>query len=176
MQHSRDMHITNNKLPHFTAQAVIFLFSHSREPTDRTMAQEWGHPRLTGSPTRGRFSPESSAQHKIPEAGFRLLCCSELLGLVCHCGWQAEGLLREKRGENWSLLPSSACMHAKLLQSCVTLCDSMNCSLPGSSVHGILQARLLEWVAMPSFRGSSGPRDSARVSYVSCIDRWILYC
>ena len=42
------------------------------------------------------------------------------------------------------------CVHAKSLQLCLTLCDPMNCSLPGSSVHGILQARKLEWVAMPS--------------------------
>ena len=42
------------------------------------------------------------------------------------------------------------CVHAKLLQSCLTLCDPMNCSLPGSSVYGILQARILEWVAMPT--------------------------
>ena len=41
-------------------------------------------------------------------------------------------------------------VHAKLLQLCLTLCDPMDCSLPGSSVHGILQARILEWVAMPS--------------------------
>ena len=39
--------------------------------------------------------------------------------------------------------------YAKLLQSCPTLCDPMDCSPPGSSVHGILQARILEWVAMP---------------------------
>ena len=44
---------------------------------------------------------------------------------------------------------------AKLLHSCLTLCYSMDCSLPGSSVHGILQAKILEWVAMPSSRGSS---------------------
>ena len=44
---------------------------------------------------------------------------------------------------------------AQLLQSCPTLCDPVDCSLPGSSVHGILQARRLEWVAMPSSRGSS---------------------
>ena len=43
-----------------------------------------------------------------------------------------------------------ACVHAKSLPSCLTLCDTMVCSLPGSSVHGILQARILEWVAMPS--------------------------
>ena len=39
-------------------------------------------------------------------------------------------------------------------QSCLTPCDPMHCSSPGSSVHGILQARILEWVAMPSSRGS----------------------
>ena len=44
--------------------------------------------------------------------------------------------------------------------SCPTLCNPMNCSTPGSSVHGILQARILQWVAMPSSRGSSQPRDS----------------
>ena len=46
-------------------------------------------------------------------------------------------------------------MRAKLLQVCLTLCDSMDRSPPGSSVHGILPARILEWVAMPSSRGSS---------------------
>ena len=46
-----------------------------------------------------------------------------------------------------------------LTQSLATLCDSMDCSLPGSSVHGILQARILEWVAIPFSRGSSQPRD-----------------
>ena len=50
-------------------------------------------------------------------------------------------------------------MCAKLLQWCPTLCDPMDCSLPGSSVHGILQARILEWVAMLSSRASSQPRD-----------------
>jgi len=56
------------------------------------------------------------------------------------------------------------CVRAKLLQSCLTLCDPMDYSLPGSSVHGILQARILEWVAMPCSRGSSQPRDGTCVS------------
>ena len=47
---------------------------------------------------------------------------------------------------------------AQLLQSCPTLYNSMDCSPPGSSVHGILQAQILEWVAIPFFRGSSQPR------------------
>ena len=46
-------------------------------------------------------------------------------------------------------------MHTKSLQSCLTLCDPMDCSSPGSSVHGILQTRILEWVPIPSSRGSS---------------------
>ena len=62
-----------------------------------------------------------------------------------------------------------ACVHAKSLQSCPTLCDPVACSPPGSSVHGILQARILEWVVMPSSRGSSWPRDGTRVSCSSCI-------
>ena len=45
------------------------------------------------------------------------------------------------------------CVYAKSLQLCLTLCDSMDYSPPGSTVRGILQARILEWVAMPSFRG-----------------------
>ena len=64
---------------------------------------------------------------------------------------------------------------AKSLQLCLTLSDPVDCSPPGSSVHGILQARILEWVAMPAFRASSQPRDQTRVSYVSCISRQILY-
>ena len=56
---------------------------------------------------------------------------------------------------------------------CLTLCDPMDCSPPGSSVPGILQARMLEWVAMASSRGSSWPRDPIRVSYI-CSQ--ILYC
>ena len=59
-----------------------------------------------------------------------------------------------------------ACMGAKLLQSCLTLCDTMDCSPPGSSIHEISQARTLEWVAIPFSRGSSRPRDG---TYVSCI-------
>ena len=49
------------------------------------------------------------------------------------------------------------------------------CRPPGSSVHGILQARILEWVAMPSSRGSSWPRDQTSASYISCIGRRVLY-
>ena len=55
-------------------------------------------------------------------------------------------------------------MCAKSLQSCLTLCDPTDYSPPCSSVHGILQARILEWVTMPSARGSFQPRDQTHIS------------
>ena len=66
-------------------------------------------------------------------------------------------------------LPVLCC--AKLLQSYLILCDPMDCSSPGFSVHEILQARILEWVALSSSRGSSVPG----VEPLSCISRWVLY-
>ena len=55
-------------------------------------------------------------------------------------------------------------------QLCLIICNPMDCSPPGSSVHGILQAGILEWVAISFSRGSSRPRDSA---CISCTGRWI---
>ena len=60
-------------------------------------------------------------------------------------------------------------------QSCLTLCDPMKCKLPGSSVHEILQARILEWVSMLFSRGSSGPRGHAHTSCVFGIGTQALY-
>ena len=57
------------------------------------------------------------------------------------------------------------CVHDKLLQSCLTQCNSKDCSLPGPSRHGMLQARIMKWVAMSSSRGSSWPRDGTHISY-----------
>ena len=59
------------------------------------------------------------------------------------------------------------CGRAKSLHLYPSLCDPMDCSLPGFSVHGILQARLLEWVAISFFRGFSRPRDRTCVSHIS---------
>ena len=60
---------------------------------------------------------------------------------------------------------------AKSLQSCLTLWDPLDCSLQGSSVHGILQTRILEWVVMPSYRRSSQPRAQTHISFLSCTGR-----
>ena len=55
---------------------------------------------------------------------------------------------------------------SEVAQSCPTLCDPVDCSPPGSSIHEILQARILEWVAISFSRGSSGPRDWTQVSRI----------
>ena len=84
---------------------------------------------------------------------------------------------------DWAFIPlhpliacrPPTCMCAKSLQSCLTLCDPMDHNPPGSPVHGILQARLLEWVAKPSSRGSSWLRDPTCISYISCIGKGVVY-
>ena len=69
----------------------------------------------------------------------------------------------------------SVCMCAQSLQLCPTLCDTTDGSPQGSSVHWIFQARILEWVATPSSRGSSQPRDQTCISCVPSIGRQILH-
>ena len=91
--------------------------------------------------------------------------CVSCIGkqILYHCTiWEVLSLLHE-------------CVCAKSLQSHLTLCDLMGHSTPGSSVQRILQARILEWVFMPSSRGSFRLRDLTHVSYVSCIGRQVLY-
>ena len=79
--------------------------------------------------------------------------------------WKPSGLMRF-----WFIaLSKFQTVCTKSLQSCLTDCDPMDCSPPGSSVHGILQARKLEWVAKPSSRGDSQPRDG---THISCLLHW----
>ena len=66
-------------------------------------------------------------------------------------------------------------IRANLLQSCLTLYNTMECGPPSSSVNGIYHTRILEWVAVSFFRGSSQPRDRTGISYVSCKSRQVLH-
>ena len=99
---------------------------------------------------------------------------SGLLYMLFHRYWKAS------QSESTNLYSYQQCfyflsfsvVHAKSFQLCLTLCNPVDCSPPGSSVHGILQARILEWGAMPDSRGFSRPRNQTSIS---CICRWILY-
>ena len=74
--------------------------------------------------------------------------------------------------KNWNLY-SHSCV-CSISQSCRTLCERVDYSLLGSSVHGTFQARVLEWVTMSFSRGSSWPKDRTCISCISCTARWIL--
>ena len=67
----------------------------------------------------------------------------------------------------WMKLGPIIQSESEVAQSCLTLCDPVECSPSGSSVHGILQARILEWVAISYSRGSSHPRDRTQVSRIA---------
>ena len=84
-------------------------------------------------------------------------------------------LKRSNDSDFYNITSQHPVMWAKSFQSRLTLCNPMEHSPPGSSIQEILQARLLEWVAISSSRASSWPRDWTHVSYVSCIGKWVLY-
>ena len=93
--------------------------------------------------------------------------------------WHKEDLFPQC--QSWGPKCSDGCVNYPkgrnpftLVQSCLTLCHPMDCCLPGSSIHGIFQARLLKCVAVSYTRGSSQPRDQIHVSYFSCIGRQVL--
>ena len=79
-------------------------------------------------------------------------------------GQEEKGATEDKMVE-WHHWLNGHVSVSEVTQSCLTLCNPMDWSLPGSSVHGVLQARILEWVAIFFSRGTSGPRDRTRVSH-----------
>ena len=102
--------------------------------------------------------------------------------LIKSISWNCHVLVEQKQQETGriqlfhdedSVYPSSLkwseVKWSEVVQLCLTLCDPMDCSLQGSSVHGIFQARVLEWIAISFSRGSSRPRDRSRVSRI--VDR-----
>ena len=112
---------------------------------------------------------------------------AQLLATPWTTAYQAPPSIGFSRQEYWSGVPLPSLQEyeiAVFLSMCtrvlshfsrVRLCDPVACSPPGFSVHGILKARILEWVAMPSSRGSSQPRDGNHISHVSCTGRWFLF-
>ena len=82
---------------------------------------------------------------------------------LLHCRWILYQLSYQGSPDNVITLERKS----EVAQSCLTLCDPMDCSLPGSSVCGIFQAIVLEWIAISFSRGSSRPRDQTRVSCIA---------
>ena len=80
--------------------------------------------------------------------------------------WQNSMYIHGKNSHR-SLFRGNVCVYALVTQSCSTLCDPMDCRPPSFSVHGILQARILEWIAIPFFRGSSQPKDWTQISCIA---------
>ena len=117
--------------------------------------------------------PEIEASNKQ-----QTLLLAEIQARSTACSTQvlsALGVGGDSASLNWSdpsiYLRGVQCCYCLVTKSCPALCDPMDCSLPGSSVYGISQAIILDWVAISFSRGSSPPRDRARMS---CIDRWVL--
>ena len=111
--------------------------------------------------SRGSSQPGDQTQVSCIAGGFFTDCTTRVCALNMCETYRLRRLCRaytEKPKFSLQCFPLFTAA-AKSLQSCPTLCDSMDCSLPGSSVHGISQPRILEWVVMPSSRGSCRPRD-----------------
>ena len=128
------------------------------------------------------ISPFAFMAMKVTDVSF-VTSCMTLLIISCKIfKWDKPGSLRfvsyleelkereRQTGKRWPFLYGigpERMKRSEVAQSCPTLCDPMYCSPPGSSVHGILQARILEWVAISSSRGSSWPRDWTQVSCIA---------
>ena len=108
--------------------------------------------------------------HTVEARQYRNVCLHYIYNIPLHLKKQ-----RMEESVEYDPLPFFK-RRIELSLSVVFLCDPMDCSPLGSSVHGIFQARILEWVAISYSRGSSQARDLTCISCTSCIGRWILYC
>ena len=102
----------------------------------------------------------SKKQESSRKTSISVYCHPAYLTYMQSTSWETLGWRKHKL--EWRLLEVKW-SEVKWSQSCPTLCDPMDCSLPGSSVHGILQARILEWASIPFSRGSSQPRARTQV-------------
>ena len=140
---------------------------------------EWNYPKL-GNKVRVSHESSASLGHSVfPSGKWGLWCEAYILQLMWRLdnSWKSLKIQVAHKNSISKLVICGmgvhacvhACVHAKSLQSCLPLWDSVDCSLPHSSVLGVLQAEVLEWIAMPSSRGPSLPRDQTHVPYISYI-------
>ena len=90
----------------------------------------------------------------------------ERLQSTCHARSPKGGALKLAVDHSQEMTAEAGSFGSVIAQSCLTV-TPMDCSLSGFSIHGILQARILEWVLLPFFRGSSQPRDRTQISHIA---------
>ena len=126
-------------------------------------------------PYKAMKRPQPCGRRHCPQAKKGVLTRNHIEWHL-NLGLQASRTVRNKCPFLKPLSPGYLlCVHVCILsQSCPTLCHPMDCSPPGSSVHGIFQAIVLEWIAISFSRGSSQPRDWTRVSCIvdRCFTIW----
>ena len=135
------------------AQSVMF---DSLRPLDSLVAQTVKHLPAMRETCIAGFNPQV---RKIP----------------CRRKWQPTPVLLREKFHGWRSLVGYSPWDLKESNTTEQLHCSLDCSPPGSSVHGIYQPRILEWVAISSSRGFSWPRVGICISFISCIGRQILY-
>ena len=127
----------------------------------------------------GKQGKEIRNSHLIPRLCFHQVCVVNELDLtlivsdtfpprvLANMKLSTHQKLRSRATEKLHYYSKRKLLKVLVAQSCVTLCYPVSCSLPGSSVHWVLQARILEWVAIPISRKSSRPRDQTQVSPIA---------
>ena len=107
---------------------------------------------------------KASGGDGIPVELFQILRDNavKMLHSICRQIWKTQKWPQDWKSSVFILIPKK---WSEVTQSCPTICNPMDCKLQGSSLHGILQARILEWVAISFSRGSSLPRDRTHISF-----------
>ena len=137
------------------------------DPLEKEMAMHssilaWKIP-WTEEPDRLQSMGSQSVRHDwVTSLSFTFYVSSITLGEGNCNPFQCSCLENPMDGETWR----ATVQFSSVTQSCLALSDPMDCSLPGSSVHGIFQARVLEWVAIFFSRGTSWPRDRTPISHI----------
>ena len=138
--------------------------------------QDWSPLGWTGWTSLQSKGLKNLLQHHSSKASI-LRCSAFFIVLLSHPYMTTRKTIDLRRflNQNQIMTIKSKYSECPVAKSCPALWDPMECNPPGSSVHGILQARILEWVAMLAYRSSSRPRDWTCISFISRIGRRVPY-
>ena len=171
---SRELDVVNNEGLWQGGEGKSYRGADAGDGTDRQIALLHS---LPWNPSRPAQSPLLHYSRNDPLKMGPFL----YLKSTCPChyfqwGTDEQGYLDSGPNLRWPLGLLCIPLYALRAQSCLTLCNPMDCSPPGSPVHGLLQARILDWVGLPFSRVLSRLRDRTCISYISCVSKHALYC